>query len=262
VSSCSFASMSHVLHRWRSQQLCDQLKLSSEILRLINAEISCAKFTYLLNRTLSLEQDSTTQELAENAPNRPNVDCGRVVSRAHQDFRCTVILRDHLLCHVLGRVGLFNARQSKVANLQHTVAVHQQIAWLDVAMEDASRVQILQTAQDLIQKHFDVIGRQVLWRHDDLVQIRLEQFCYHISLKRPRESKIKSLSHEMPFFDESAPHANDKAASRINRGTNAIPFNARDRLLNIKIPKNIRTQRDAHRSSRRFSPRFGRKIYL
>jgi virulence-associated protein VapD len=150
------------------------------------------ELAYLLNRTLSLEQDSAAQELAKDAPNRPDVDGSRVMSRAHEDFRRTVVLRDHLLRHVLRRVGLFDARQSKVADLQHAVAVHQQIPWLDVAMEDARRVKILQTAQDLIQKHFDVVSRQVLGRHDDLVQIRLEQFCYHISGGCEKKKKIKS----------------------------------------------------------------------
>lgn len=49
-------------------------------------------------------------------------------------------------------------------------------------------MQVLETAKDLVQKHFDVIGRQVLRRHDDLVEVRLQQLCYHIS-KRVRGEK-------------------------------------------------------------------------
>lgn len=96
--------------------------------------------THLLNRTLSLEKNSPAQEFTENAADRPDVHRSRVVSRAHQDLRRPVVLRNHFLSHVLRHIRLLDARQSEVANLQHAVAVNQQVARLDVAMEDAGRV--------------------------------------------------------------------------------------------------------------------------
>lgn len=81
------------------------------------------------------------------------------MSRAHEDLGCTVVLRHHFLSHVFRLIGLFDTRQAKVADLQHAITVHKQIAWLDVSVENSSRVQILQTTKDLIQKHFDVVGR-------------------------------------------------------------------------------------------------------
>lgn len=46
--------------------------------------------------------------------------------------------------------------------LQYTVAVHQQIARFDVPVENTRRVEILETAQDLVQEHFDMVRREVL----------------------------------------------------------------------------------------------------
>lgn len=63
---------------------------------------------------------------------------------------------------MLRLVRLFDARQPEIANLEHAIAVHQQVAGLDVAMKDAGRVQILEAAKNLVEKHFDVISRQVL----------------------------------------------------------------------------------------------------
>lgn len=114
---------------------------------------------HLLNGTLCLEENSTTQKFTENTPNRPNIDRSRVVPRTHQDFRWSIVLRNHFLSHVLRLVRLFDARQSEIANLEHAIAVNQQVAGLDVAMKDAGRVQILEAAKNLVEKHFDVIGR-------------------------------------------------------------------------------------------------------
>lgn len=45
-----------------------------------------------------------------------------------------VVLRDHLLRHVLSVVGLLHSRQPKVADLQDAVAVHKEVPRLDVPM--------------------------------------------------------------------------------------------------------------------------------
>lgn len=146
--------------------------------------------SYLLHGTLGLEQYPTTQELSENASHGPDVDSGRVVAGTHKDLGCPVVLRDHLLCHVLGLVGLFDACQPEITDLEHAVAVDEQVAGLDVPVQDACRVEILEPAQDLVEEHFDVVLGQVLRRHDDLVQVRLQQLCYHISRGGGREVQL------------------------------------------------------------------------
>jgi hypothetical protein len=37
------------------------------------------------------------------------------------------------------------------------------------------------TAQNLVEEDFDMIGREVLRRHDDLVQITLQEFRDHVT---------------------------------------------------------------------------------
>jgi hypothetical protein len=48
------------------------------------------------------------------------------------------------------------------------------------------------TAEDLIEKHFDVVGGEVLRRNDDLVQIALHQFGDHVSVAY-KERKLVQL---------------------------------------------------------------------
>lgn len=94
---------------------------------------------------------------------------------------------------MLRLVGLLDARQSEITDLQHAVAVHQQIARLDVSVQDPGRMQIFEAAQDLVQKNFDVVLRQVLWRHNYFVQVRLQKFCYHISVMERKRMAIAGV---------------------------------------------------------------------
>lgn len=175
VRAGALARVPHVLQRRGAQQLGDQLQL--------------------LDGALRLEEDAPAEQLAEYAAHGPDVHRRRVVARAHQDLRAAVVLGDHLLRHVLRLVGLLHAGQPEVANLQrrertvtrepnssvaagtylqHAIAVHEQIARLDVPVQYPRRVQILESSQNLVQEHFYVIGRQMLRRHDNLVQVWLK----------------------------------------------------------------------------------------
>lgn len=75
------------------------------------------KRTNLLHRTLCLKKYPPAKELAKNATDTPNVHGCGIVSRSHQDFRCTIILRHHFLRHVLVLIGFFHSGQTKVADL-------------------------------------------------------------------------------------------------------------------------------------------------
>lgn len=92
------AGVPHVLQRGRPQQLRDQLQL--------------------LDRVLGLEEDPPAEQLAEYAADGPDVHRRRVVPRPHQDLGGPVILRHHLLGHVLARVGLLHAGQAEITDLE------------------------------------------------------------------------------------------------------------------------------------------------
>ncbi len=47
-------------------------------------------------------------------------------------------------------------------------------------MDDLGRVEVLDAAQKLVKEDLDVVGRQVLRRHDDLVQVGLHQFSNQV----------------------------------------------------------------------------------
>ena len=49
-------------------------------------------------------------------------------------------------------------------------------------MDNLGRVQVLDAAEDLIQKHLDMILGQMLRRYNDFVQIRLHELSDHINL--------------------------------------------------------------------------------
>lgn len=56
--------------------------------------------THLLNGALRLKEDAASQQLCEDAADRPHVDGRAVVPAAHQHLGSSVVLRHHLLSHV------------------------------------------------------------------------------------------------------------------------------------------------------------------
>lgn len=72
---------------------------------------------YLLDGTLSLEEDASAKQLGKDAAHRPDVDGVGIVPAPHQDLWRSVVLRHHLLGHVTRRIRLLHSRQAKVTNL-------------------------------------------------------------------------------------------------------------------------------------------------
>lgn len=81
--------------------------------------------TYLLNWTLCLEENTSSQQFSKNAAHTPDINCSWIVTRSHQNLWCTVVLCHHLLCHVLWLIRLFYPCQTKVTDLRT-----QQKIWL------------------------------------------------------------------------------------------------------------------------------------
>ena len=72
--------------------------------------------------------------------------------------------------------------EAKVADLEDAVGVDEEVAGLDITVHDFGRVEVLDPAQQLVEEHLDVVGREVLRRDDDLVQVRLHQLRDHVDL--------------------------------------------------------------------------------
>jgi len=50
------------------------------------------------------------------------------------------------------------------------------------------------TSEDLIEKDFDVVRAQGLWRHDDLMEVTLHQFRHHITVVMSRETTMPKIT--------------------------------------------------------------------
>lgn len=55
---------------------------------------------HLLNWTLCLEEDTSSQQFSKNTANTPDIHCSRIVARSHQNFWRSVVLRHYFLGHV------------------------------------------------------------------------------------------------------------------------------------------------------------------
>lgn len=63
-------------------------------------------------------------------------------------------------------VGRDASCQAKVADFELAVGIHQQIAWLQIAMEDIGGVDVLQTAKDLVDEGLEMSIGKGLTRSD------------------------------------------------------------------------------------------------
>ena len=81
---------------------------------------------------------------------------------------------------------LFRERQSpchsKIPNLQLTVAIDEQVTWLQVPVEDIGRVDILQPSHDLVEEELDMFIAERLNRMDDVVKVTLHKVQNHIHI--------------------------------------------------------------------------------
>lgn len=100
---------------------------------------------------LAWEERLSFQHFSENASRAPDVDGDVVLLPCQHDLGGTVVSRRNVSRHL----GVLNTSQSKVANLQVAVLVHQDVGGFQIAMDDTCRVDVFQTTQNLIQEVLD-----------------------------------------------------------------------------------------------------------
>ena len=137
---------------------------------------------HLLERIGGQEHDLAVEELAVDAADTPHVDGEVVVLGAEEELGRAVVLRDDLLGHVAVLVELDDSGQAEVAYLEQAVAVDEQVAGLDVAVDDARRVEVLDAAQYLVEEELDVVLGEHLRTGDDLVQVGLHELGENVDL--------------------------------------------------------------------------------
>ena len=102
-------------------------------------------YVYLSGWRWSFKENPSSKQLSKDASHWPHVNSSVVVLTASQQLRSTVVLSDHLQSHGDGEVRLNSTGKPKVTDLEETVTVYEQVPRLQVPVNDASRVEILQS---------------------------------------------------------------------------------------------------------------------
>ena len=108
-----------------------------------------------------------------------------VTLEAQHDLRCTVPSRCNVFRHIssiLLWVNRESSSQSKIANLQFAVGIDQEISGLQVAMKDIRRVDIFQSAQDLVDERLEMCIGEGLAGSNDGSKIAFHKLCIRISI--------------------------------------------------------------------------------
>lgn len=82
-----------------------------------------------------------------------------VTLETQHDFGCSVPACSNIFSHVprvLLRIHGETSSQAEIADLQLTVCVDQKITGLEITMEDVCRVNVLETAKDLVDERLEV----------------------------------------------------------------------------------------------------------
>jgi len=102
----------------------------------------------LVDMVLSGEQRLALEHLGEDTSNTPDIDFNIVLLPSEHDFGGSVVSRRD----ITGHLGILNTGKTKVANLQVAVLVDQDVAGLQVTVDNTSRVNVFQTTKDLVEE--------------------------------------------------------------------------------------------------------------
>jgi hypothetical protein len=108
-----------------------------------------------------------------------------ITLEAQHNLRCTVPSRCNVFCHVSSIFLWVNrepSSQSKITNLQFTVGIDQQISGLQISMEDVGRVDVFQSAEDLVDEGLEMCVGEGLAGSNDGSKIAFHEFCIRISI--------------------------------------------------------------------------------
>lgn len=139
----------------------------------------------LVDIVATLKEWSSTEQLGENAADRPHVDSLGVALEAQHNFWCTVPPRSHVFRHVssvLLGVNGETTRETEIANLELAVGVDEEVTGLQVAVKDIGGVDVLETAEDLVDERLEVCVGQRLARSDDGGKIALHELFVKVGL--------------------------------------------------------------------------------
>ena len=138
---------------------------------------------------LAGEEWLPAEELRDDAADAPHVDGLRVRTRgSQQQLGAPVPAGDDVLGHRVVGVGprerplVHEPRQAEVGDAQLAVLGDEQVARLEVPVEDAHRVHRLDALEELEREGLEVQVGERLLRLDDPVQVAVHQLHHHVQL--------------------------------------------------------------------------------
>jgi hypothetical protein len=135
-----------------------------------------------------------------NKKKTPRIMCERkihltgfcITLETQHDLGRSIPPRSDVFCHETDigfGIVAESSCQTEITNLEFTIRIHQQVAWLQVAVEDIGRVDIFESSTELVDKVLEMSIRQGLFRADNLVQIGFHEFLDQvagISIRSPQ----------------------------------------------------------------------------
>lgn len=91
---------------------------------------------------LAREEGLSLEHLGKDASSAPNVDLDVVFLPCEHDFGGAVVSCGDVASHL----GVLDSSEAKVANLEIAVFVDQNVAGLEITVDDAGRVDVLEAA--------------------------------------------------------------------------------------------------------------------
>jgi hypothetical protein len=92
----------------------------------------------LVYMILSWEERLALQHLCEDTPRTPDINLNIVLLPCEHDLRGSVISRGNVTSHL----RILNSRKAKVADLQIAILVDQNVAGLEITMNNTCRMDI------------------------------------------------------------------------------------------------------------------------
>lgn len=90
---------------------------------------------------LSGEEGFAVKHLSKDTSCAPDIHLNVVFLPCQHDFWGTVVSRGYVASHL----GVLNSGETEVANLQIEVFVHEDVAWFQISVDHASRVNVFQS---------------------------------------------------------------------------------------------------------------------
>ena len=110
---------------------------------------------YLIDLRIPHKERPLLDQLNKDATNRPHVHTERVLLLPQQDLRSPVPERFHLMGKRLDRDGE-SPCQAKVTDLDVSLAVDEEVLWLEVTVDDALGVAVVDSTEKLVDHFLDL----------------------------------------------------------------------------------------------------------